>query len=156
MTHEWKVGDRFTLEFLVTHAGGYTDCETLAGALRAFPPSDMQHAKLIQPAATEPQKLDVTKPMELLDPGGAIPVVCKGVSSHGHIIVQFKDGTFDALSHTMLRNIPEPKITGRRVAVLLPDASVWWSDELPLNRYKDILGRALVEISDGDGWGGEA
>lgn len=64
MAHEWKVGDRFTLEFEVTGwSGEWLECKTMSSARRAFPPSDMQYAKLIKPAAPEPQKLDVTKPV---------------------------------------------------------------------------------------------
>ena len=64
MEREWEIGDRFTLEFEVTGwSGEWTECKTIGATRRAFPPSDMQHAKLIEPAASEPQKLDVTQPM---------------------------------------------------------------------------------------------
>lgn len=64
MEREWEIGDRFTLEFEVTGwSGEWTECKTIGAMRRAFPPSDMQHAKLIEPAAPEPEKLDVTQPM---------------------------------------------------------------------------------------------
>ena len=62
MEHEWKVGDRFTLELEVTGwSGEWLECKTMSSARRAFPPSDMQYAKLIHPATPEPQKLDTSK-----------------------------------------------------------------------------------------------
>ena len=57
MEHEWKVGDRFTLELEVTGwSGEWVECKTMGSTRRAFPPSDMRHAKLIQGAAPEPPK----------------------------------------------------------------------------------------------------
>ena len=122
MAHEWKVGDRFTPGFEVT--------------------------------GKEPQKLDISKPMELLDPDGPIAVTCKGVSSSGDIIVMFADGTLDALRPAMLRNIPSPKITGRREAALLSDGSVFWKEDVnvfSVIAHGRVVGRAWVEIAEGDG-----
>ena len=76
MAHEWKIGDRFTLEGTVEHAdNGYV---TLSVGPRkmtyGFHYVDFEDAKLIHPAAPEPQKLDVTKPMYQTEAGVEIRV----------------------------------------------------------------------------------
>ena len=60
MAHEWKIGDRFSVEGVITAApdcdGDYQaifDGHTTGGCVIA---AEMKHAKLIQPAAPEPPK----------------------------------------------------------------------------------------------------
>ena len=72
MTHEWKVGDRFSVEGVITETadsdGDYKaifDGHTIGGCVIA---AEMACAKLIHPAAPEPQKLDVTKPVRRVLP----------------------------------------------------------------------------------------
>ena len=67
---EWTIGDKFTLEFEVvkirrhSHAEWEVDATTTCEEdMSFFSQSQMMHAKLIQPATPEPEKLDVTQPM---------------------------------------------------------------------------------------------
>ncbi len=75
MEREWKVGDRFSVEGVITEtadsAGDYRavfDGHIADGCVVG---EEMMHAKLIHPAAPEPQKLDTSKPMRLLGSDGA-------------------------------------------------------------------------------------
>lgn len=149
MGHEWKVADRFTLEFEVTGwSGEWTECKTIGATRREFPPSDMQHAKLIEPAVPEPQKLDVTKPMRrkgtenerlhYLHENPLGQIYCTDAS--GYVAWAFPDD---------LENIPEPKIKGRRRAILSGDGGIYWGDSWRSNLQ--IKGYAWVEITEGDG-----
>ena len=149
MSREWNVGDRFTLEFEVTGwSGEWTECKTIGAMRRAFPPSDMQHAKLIEPAAPEPQKLDVTQPMRrkgtenerlhYLHENPLGQIYCTDAS--GYVAWAFPDD---------LENIPEPKIKGIRRAILSGDGGIYWEDSWRSNLQ--IKGYAWVEITEGDG-----
>ena len=60
---EWKVGYRFTLEYLITKVVEDYVIAEIGDAENILSAEEMALAKLIQPAAPEPQKLDVTKPM---------------------------------------------------------------------------------------------
>ncbi len=156
MSREWKVGDRFTLEFEVTGwSGEWLECKTMSSARRAFPPSDMQYAKLIKPAAPEPQKLDTSKPMRLLGSDEASFTFLQR-ATNGMLIIKWDSGSLDVIDESEVENIPEPKIIGRRLAVLVEDGSVYWGDNSPdsiyrLGRYLHVIGRAWVEITEGDG-----
>ena len=149
MEREWEIGDRFTLEFEVTGwSGEWTECKTIGAMRRAFPPSDMQHAKLIEPAAPEPEKLDVTQPMRrkgtenerlhYLHENPLGQIYCTDAS--GYVAWAFPDD---------LENIPEPKIKGRRRAILSGDGGIYWGDSWRSNLQ--IKGYAWVEITEGDG-----
>ena len=71
MTHEWKPGDRFTLELEVTGwSGEWLECKTMSSARRAFPPSDMQYAKLIHSAAPEPRIPEIKVGQKWVTRGG--------------------------------------------------------------------------------------
>ena len=63
MTREWKVGDRFTLEYMITKVVDDYVIAEIGDAENILSAEEMALAKLIQGAAPEPQKLDVTKPM---------------------------------------------------------------------------------------------
>ena len=225
MEHEWKVGDRFTLELEVTGwSGEWLECKTMSSARRAFPPSDMQYAKLIQPAAPEPRmpdikvgqkwvtrggetvtiisddgtctypfryktrfggtrlvtrggwhssperpdeddlmqiveapeppKLDVTKPMR--SAAGKRAMEYLTIDRDGRVWVKDLEGQVWDFNQNDLENIPEPKITGRREAVLLDNGSVIWAGYCGDNRDLAIVGRKWVEIEAGDGMGGES
>lgn len=152
MAHEWKVGDRFSLEGTVEHAdNGYV---TVAVGPRkmtyGFHYADFEDAKLIHRAKELP-KLDLKKPMEVMDSNGNLPVVCKGVSSNGNIIVQFQDGTFDALIPAMLRNIPDPEeILEYRLAVVqLWDTGGIRNDD---GTWAGVKSRARITWSKSQGW----
>lgn len=150
MTREWKVGDLFTLEFEVTGwSGEWVECKTMSSVRRAFPPADMQHAKLIQPAATEPQKLDVTKPICIRDAQLMVKFVERTES--GRVIIELATGIQFPVEERQLENIPEPKIKGRREVVLLDSCAVTFADALSVAATKYIVGRAWVEIEAGDG-----
>ena len=153
MTHEWKVGDRFSTEGVVTALpdsdGDYQaifDGHTTGGCVLA---AEMQHAKLIQPAATEPQKLDVTKPICIRDAQLMVKFVERTES--GRVIIELATGIQFPVEERQLENIPEPKIMGRREAFLGPDGELYWVSSWPGNHPIDILGRTWVEITEGDG-----
>ena len=151
MTHEWKVGDRFTLELEVTGwSGEWLECKTMSSARRAFPPSDMQHAKLIEPAAPEPQKLDVTKPVRRIWSDNTGRIVGKTLDGK-RLVFEHDLGGMCIGPESDFENIPEPKIMGRREAFLGPDGELYWVSSWPGNHPIDILGRTWVEITEGDG-----
>ena len=156
MTHEFEVGDRFTLEFEVTGwSEEWVECKTMGSTRRGFPPSDMRHAKLIQGAAPEPEKLDTSKPMRLLGSDEASFTFLQR-ATNGMLIIKWDSGSLDVIDESEVENIPEPKIIGRRLAVLVEDGSVYWGDNSPdsiyrLGRYLHVIGRAWVEITEGDG-----
>ena len=153
MTREWKPGDRFTLELEVTGwSGDWLECKTMSSARRAFPPSDMQYAKLIQPATQEPQKLDTSKPMRLKCSGELVEYIDR---DEFKIVIRVESGYIEFANEDELENIPEPKIKGRREAVLLENGSVIWAGYCGDNCDIAIVGRAWVEIEAGDGMGGE-
>ena len=149
MEREWKVGDRVRLEGVVVNSrtvvfdGGNTITHLFS--------SQMARATLIKPAPSEPAKLDVTKPMRLISDGGYPLSYVASDTTNGNIYVRFWDGSISAYSEEELENIPEEKIKGRRVAHLLKNGSVVWGDNYTSN-LQSIVGRASVEITEGEGW----
>ena len=151
MEHEWKVGDRFTLELEVTGwSGEWLECKTMSSARRAFPPSDMQYAKLIHPAAPEPQKLDTSKPMRLLGSDEASFTFLQR-ATNGMLIIKWDSGSLDVIDESEVENIPEPKIMGRREAVLLSNGDTVWATPSDFWHRYPVIGRAWVDITEGDG-----
>ena len=149
MEHEWKVGDRFTLELEVTGwSGEWVECKTMGSTRRAFPPSDMRHAKFIQGAAPEPQKLDTSKSMRLKRSGKLVEYIDR---DEFKIVIRFESGYIEFANEDELENIPEPKIKGRREAFLSPDGELYWVSSWPGNHPMQKLGRKMVEITEGDG-----
>ena len=71
---EWKVGYRFTLEYLITKVVDDYVIAEIGDAENILSAEEMALAKLIQPAATELPKLDVTKPMYQTEAGVEIRV----------------------------------------------------------------------------------
>ena len=107
MEREWEIGDRFTLEFEVTGwSGEWTECKTIGATRRAFPPSDMQHAKLIEPAAPEPEKLDVTKPIWTKE-GAHHVVEYVATTTDGAVVVRWPSEFVEILNASELENIPD-------------------------------------------------
>ena len=105
--------------------------------------------------APEPQKLDTSKPMRLLGSDEASFTFLQR-ATNGMLIIKWDSGSLDVLDESEVENIPEPKIIGRRLAVLVEDGSVYWGDNSPdsiyrLGRYLHVIGRAWVEITEGDG-----
>ena len=155
MSREWKPGDRFTLEFEVTGwSGELLECKTMSSARRAFPSSDMQHAKLIQPATPEPQKLDVKKPIRNIHSGEYVKYI--GRLSDGRIVVeeQFCESPqANTFWECELENIPGPKRTYEQIVELVPfsDGPRIVSPGNPLS-YVNVASRAKVSYTDGEGW----
>ena len=155
MSREWKPGDRFTLEFEVTGwSGELLECKTMSSARRAFPSSDMQHAKLIAPAAPETQKLDVTKPIRNIHSGEYVKYI--GRLSDGRIVVeeQFCESPqANTFWECELENIPGPKRTYEQIVELVPfsDGLRIVSPGNPLS-YVNVASRAKVSYTDGEGW----
>ena len=154
MSREWKIGDRFSVEGVITEDadsdGDYQaifDGHTTDGCVIA---AEMAHAKLIKPAAPEPQKLDVTKPIRVI--GETESVVVIGPDQGGWVVST--PGYAYGYRHFFaaeLENIPEPKIKGRREAFLSPDGELYWVSSWPGNHPMQKLGRKMVEITEGDG-----
>ena len=152
MTREWKPGDRFTLELEVTGwSGEWLECKTMISARRAFPSSDMQHAKLIAPAAPETQKLDVTKPMRFR--GGGTQVAYIDRTESGLLAVRDDHRCILLLAPSELENIPGPKRTYEQIVELVPfsDGLRIVSPGNPLS-YVNVASRAKVSYTDGEGW----
>ena len=154
MTHEWKVGDRFSVEGVITETadsdGDYKaifDGHTIGGCVIA---AEMACAKLIHPAAPEPQKLDVTKPVRRIWSGNTGRIVGKTLDGK-KIVFEHDLGGMCIGPESDFENIPEPKIMGRREAVLLENGSVIWAGYCGDNCDIAIVGRAWVEITEGDG-----
>ena len=152
MAHEWKVGDRFTLEGIVVepirNGSGYA--AFIGDAVNTMVSSSaMSRAKLIEPTALKPKKLDTDKPIRLK--GGAETLYYIGKDRDGRIHYQWNDGTCGVAPEYELENIPEPKIKGRREAFLNSEGEIYlvsaWRENFPL----DIRGRKWVEITEGEG-----
>ncbi len=159
MTHEWKVGDRFTLEFEVvkirrhSHAEWEVDATTTCEEdMSFFSQSQMDHAKLIAPAPEE-NPLDVAKPMRFR--GGITEHRYVGRLSNGEIVVeQLVAGRYLATAHheSELENIPEPKITTADVLSLWKFKSgerlFLWGACACATR----ISQARVSYTEGEGW----
>jgi hypothetical protein len=155
MEQEFEVGDRFTLEFEVTgRSWQWHESQSPGGAERAFPPSDMRYAKLIQPAATEPPKLDVTKRMRNKHDGEEVLYI--GKLSNGMIVAEeMVDGNPVASSfeESELENIPEPKRTTTQIVELVNFTSgpqIVMKSAGPF--YVNVASHAKISYTDGEGW----
>ena len=156
MTHEWKVGDRFSVEGVITETadsdGDYKaifDGHTIGGCVIA---AEMACAKLIHPAAPEPQKLDVTKPVRRI-----------WSDNTGRIVGQTLDGKRLVFEHDLggmcigpesdFENIPEPKRTTTQLVELVP-----FSDGIRIVepgdpfKFVGIKSRAKISYTEGEGW----
>ena len=147
MEHEWKVGDRFTLEYLITKVVDDYVIAEIGDAKNILSAEEMELAKLIKSAATEPQKLDVTKPIREKSTCMVLEYLTTDII--GTIWTKTPSGNVQVFQPSDLENIPIPKIKGRREVVLLSDGSVTFTNFVPL----EIIGRAWVEITEGDGMG---
>ena len=154
MGHEWKEGDRVRLEGVISEIDGDGDCwiRFEDGIVSIFDNAGMKHAKLIQPAAPEPQKLDVTKPIRVI--GETESVVVIGPDQGGWVVST--PGYAYGYRHFFaaeLENIPEPKRTTTQLVELVP-----FSDGIrivkPGNpfRYTNIKSSAKVSYVEGEGW----
>lgn len=146
---EWKVGYRFTLEYLITKVVDDYVIAEIGDAENILSAEEMALAKLIQPAATELQKLDVTKPIR----EKATCMVLEYLTTDiiGTIWTKTPSGNVRAFQPSDLENIPIPKIKGRREVVLLDSCAVTFADALSVAATKYIVGRAWVEVEAGDG-----
>ena len=100
MTHEWKVGDRFSVEGVITEAadsaGDYRaifDGHTTDGIVLG---AEMACAKLIKPAEGQKESaLDVTKPMRFRGGGTQVAYIDRtesGLLNHGKEQHKMKHG----------------------------------------------------------------
>ncbi len=154
MSREWKPGDRFTLEFEVTGwSGELLECKTMSSARRAFPSSDMQHAKLIHPAAPEPQKLDVTKLMRVVADSVLSITYVAFDPVMNMIYVRYPNGRIDCYPPEELENIPEPKRTYEQIVELVPffDGIRIVEPGDPF-KFVGIKSRAKISYTEGEGW----
>ena len=111
-------------------------------------PDDDDLMRIVE--APEPQKLDTSKPMRLLGSDEASFTFLQR-ATNGMLIIKWDSGSLDVIDESEVENIPEPKIMGRREAFLGPDGELYWVSSWPGNHPIDILGRAWVEITEGDG-----
>ena len=152
MSREWKVGDRFSTEGVVTALpdsdGDYRalfDGHTADGCVTA---AEMAHAKLIKPAPEE-KLLDLNKPMQMSD-GRA--VLYHGVTKNGLIIAESDDGFVWVVDACSVKNVPEEKRNGVIRMYLVENENCpicYYSYKRDL--HGRILGKAYVGITEGDG-----
>ena len=112
MSREWQVGDRFTLELEVIEV----DCKdrntpilaTAVGTNESawFSKDEILHAKLIQPATPEPEKLDVTKPIWTKE-GAHHVVEYVATTTDGAVVVRWPSEFVEILNASELENIPD-------------------------------------------------
>ena len=158
---EFKVGDRFSVEGVVT---ALADCEGDYRALFDGHHSDgyvigaeMAHAKLIEPAvkAAEEKVLDLSKPVRRKN--GLTEVSIIGPMSDGRIVCEyplFGTPQYAAYYDRELENIPESKITTSDVLSLWKfhagaRAFMWGNDVGSATR---ISSQVRVSYTEGEGW----
>ena len=149
---EWKVGYRFTLEYLITKVVEDYVIAEIGDAENILSAEEMALAKLIQPAAPEPAaKLDVTKPMRCR--GGCTPISYLATDQFGRIWIQNNEKQVLCLDYSDLENIPGPKRTYEQIVELVPfsDGPRIVSPGNPLS-YVNVASRAKVSYTDGEGW----
>ena len=156
MTHEWKVGDRFSVEGVITETadsdGDYKaifDGHTIGGCVIA---AEMACAKLIKPAAPEPQKLDVTKPVRRIWSGNTGRIVGKTLDGK-KLLFEHDLGGMCIGPESDFENIPEPKRTTTQLVELVP-----FSDGIRIVepgdpfKFVGIKSRAKISYTEGEGW----
>ena len=157
MAHEWKVGDRFSIEGVITktadHAGDYKaifDGNDGDGYIVA---AEMACAKLIKPAAPEPQKLDVTKPMRVIADSVLSITYVAFDPVMNMIYVRYPNGRIDCYPPEELENIPEPKRTYEQIVELVPffDGIRIVEPGDPF-KFVGIKSRAKISYVEGEGW----
>lgn len=151
---EWKVGYRFTLEYLITKVVDDYVIAEIGDAENILSAEEMALAKLIQPAATEPPKLDVTKRMRNKHDGEEVLYI--GKLSNGMIVAEeMVDGNPVASSfeESELENIPEPKRTTTQIVELVNFTSgpqIVMKSAGPF--YVNVASHAKISYTDGEGW----
>ena len=157
MSREWKVGDRFSVEGVITAApdcdGDYQaifDGHTIGGCVIA---AEMACAKLIHPAAPEPQKLDVTKPMRVVADSVLSITYVAFDPVMNMIYVRYPNGRIDCYPPEELENIPEPKRTYEQIVELVPffDGIRIVEPGDPF-KFVGIKSRAKISYVEGEGW----
>ena len=154
MSREWKVGDRFSVEGVITEtadsAGDYQaifDGHTTDGCVMA---AEMACAKLIHSAAPKPQKLDTSKPMRLKGSGKLAKYIDR---DEFKIVIRFESGYIEFANEDELENIPEPKqITTQIVELVHFDFGPRITMKSQAAYYVNVSSRAKVTYTDGEGW----
>ena len=154
MGHEWKIGDRFSVEGVITEtadsAGDYQaifDGHTTDGCVIG---AEMERAKLIHPAAPKPPKLDVTKPMRLKASGKLVEYIDR---DEFKLVIRFESGYIEFANEDELENIPEPKRTYEQIVELVPffDGIRIVEPGDPF-KFVGIKSRAKISYVEGEGW----
>lgn len=145
MSREWKIGDRFRLEFELKDM--YRHGDVIGKVIGASSTThvrecDMQHAKLIQPAAPEPQKLDVTKPMRVVADSVLSITYVAFDPVMNMIYVRYPNGRIDCYPPEELENISEPKRTYEQIVELVPF----------FDGIRIVEPRAKISYVEGEGW----
>ena len=153
MSREWKVGDRFTMEGTVEHAdnGHVTVAVGPRKMTYGFHHVDFEGAKLIQAAAPEPPKLDVTKPIRTQH--SEIRLQYLTTDSHGQVWVKTPVGNVVHFAESQLENIPEPKRTTTQIVELVNFTS---GPQIVMKGcgtfYVNVASSAKVTYTEGEGW----
>ena len=150
---EWKVGYRFTLEYLITKVVDDYVIAEIGDAENILSAEEMALAKIIKPAAPEPQKLDVTKPMRVIADSVLSITYVAFDPVMNMIYVRYPNGRIDCYPPEELENIPEPKRTTTQLVELVP-----FSDGIRIVepgdpfKFVGIKSRAKISYVEGEGW----
>lgn len=150
---EWKVGYRFTLEYLITKVVDDYVIAEIGDAENILSAEEMALAKLIQPAATELPKLDVTKPMRVV--ADSVPSITYVAFDPvmNMIYVRYPNGRIDCYPPEELENIPEPKRTTTQIVELV---NFDFGQRIMMQSdgafYVNVASRAKVSHTEGEGW----
>ena len=163
MSREWKAGDKIQLVgtircYRLGNSHVEVQMEGDSGSVyNSITKDAISHATLIESVVPEPQKLDTSKPMRNRHTGECVLFI--GRLSDGRIVAEeVFNGSPQANTFwdSELKNIPEPKIMGRREAVLLSNGDTVWATPSDFWHRYQVIGRTWVEITEGDGMGGES
>ena len=150
---EWKVGYRFTLEYLITKVVDDYVIAEIGDAENILSAEEMALAKIIKPATPEPQKLDVTKPMRVIADSVLSITYVAFDPVMNMIYVRYPNGRIDCYPPEELENIPEPKRTTTQLVELVP-----FSDGIRIVepgdpfKFVGIKSRAKISYVEGEGW----
>ncbi len=150
---EWKVGYRFTLEYLITKVVEDYVIAEIGDAENILSAEEMALAKLIQPAAPEPAaKLDVTKPVRRIWSDNTGRIVGRTLDGK-KLIFEHDLGGMCLGPESDFENIPEPKRTTTQIVELV---NFDFGPRIMMKSdgafYVNVSSRAKVSYTEGEGW----
>jgi hypothetical protein len=155
MTHEWKVGDRFSVEGVVTELadrdgdyralfdGHESDGYVISG--------EMARATLIPPAQEPkaPPPLDTSKPIRIKGDSQEIRYI--GMRSDGRVVYETTNLILWASNPDALENIPTPKRTMSREVVMISGWHELVYASSCVGSTGKVLARGTITITEGEG-----